>query len=1693
MTFFTPLRQWIAAIATAGLATGGAADANAQTITNVANANWDAGNTRMSVPSNRVDIVVDRNSSGGGPLTIETYRFATPPGATQFAVPTTMCRGAQGTVPVELQGVFAGTPTAPASLEKISGIRANEPLVIAVNAPEENVNPNGIDSFELTLETPEGDREIITVTELEANGGRFVGMINTASIPPAMVRGDCRLSTRAGDQLKIFIKGQSSNAVLAEVDLEVLVDPFGETFDSGDGAIVDGTRITIVDAATGQPAQVFGDDGVSAFPSTIISGSRVTDASGAVYAFPAGFYRFPFLRQGTYRLVIEPPAPYTAPSTATPADLAEFRRDDGLPFEIVPGSYGRDIVLNGPAPVRVDIPLDRPGGALIVTKSVSDNIAVPGDALHYRIQVRNSDSRRSTGAVTVTDELPRALRLRADTVRYNGALITPTVSADGSRFSVTVPRLAAGATGLITYLTEVRPDARAGDVANIASARDDRGATSENAEAVTRIERDGISERFTLIGRVTESACTIDPREAKGISGVRVMLQDGTYTITDQEGRYHFEGLKPGTHVVQVDPSTFPLDMEPMDCAQNTRSAGSAISRFVDGRGGALKRADFRARQTTPRESTAIVGPARAPVSSDSEAAGAERDWFAGQTPGTRFIFPEEEHNPRSRAIRVAVLHMPGQTVELLLNGKPVNPLAFDGSRKSADKKMAVSLWRGIELDDRTNVLTARILNRGGNVIEELVRPVHYSASPIQARIVREKSVLVADGITRPVLAVRLLDRDGKPAHHGMTGDFALDAPYVPAVEVDAQQAQQLSGLERAKPVWKVEGDDGLAYIELAPTTASGTVGITFPFQDGQVSRSQRLEAWLDPGERPWTVVGFAEGTLGFNTLDHNLEKLTDSNDDVEVDGRIALYAKGRVSGKWLMTLAYDSDKREDETRFAGIIDPRSYYTIYADRSEQRYDAASVRRLYLRLERPQFYALFGDYETGINEPELARYQRAMNGIKAEYRSEQVGVTVFGADTPTRYRRDEIQGNGLTGPYALGARDVLLNSERITIEVRDRLRSDQIVETRSLTRHIDYDIDYLAGTLRFREPILSRDSAQNPQFIIAEYEVDGVGKREINAGGRVTWDNKAETVRVGVTAIHDQNDRGNTELGGVDIKVRPNATTELRAEMAISHNQASAGSATPSAGTAAAMLLEAEHHGSKFDALAYYRRQESGFGVGQQNGAENGTEKFGVDGRWRVTDQLSLALLGYQESMLATGARRIAGAGEVEYRKDAMTLRAGVKHADDRLSTGDTNRSTLVTMGGSIRLLDNKLELDAQTEFGLGGSESSVDFPNRHRFGARYAINDAVKIIGGYEITDGETHQSQTLRGGFELTPWAGGRVLATANRQDITEFGPRSYAAYGLAQSLRLSDAWSVDLSVDGNETFSGAINPADVLNPEHPVAAGGFLSSTGALTEDFIAFSVGATYRSKEWSWATRAEYRAADTGDRYGFTSAVLKQIGGGTTLGGLVSYFHATLDNGPTTDATSVELSYANRRDDSRWSFLDKLELREDKVRDAVAGQAGPIGGAALTVSGDVTSRRIINSLSINYTPIDEDDGLFLERGEYSVFWGTRYVFDKFGVDDVKGWSNVFGLDFKFDVESMLDIGGAGTVRIGTGARSIAYSGGPTVTFVPMENTNLMLGYNVVGFDDRDFEEARYTRDGVYVTFKLKFDQQSLGKMF
>ena len=1656
---------------------GAAAAETARTISNIASVEWDQAGQHLSLASNRVDLIVAVPADA----TLTAYRYDTGAGAQPLTGKTSMCKATTGMTPVALNAAWKAAVAANAEVSPTSSVRAGDPLFFEIDYAAGNADPARAETLVARITTQSGDSELLTVSETGPNTGRFAGYIQT--VAGASAAGDCRLGLAAGDKItvaaaedKLVVAPAGTAApVLATATLTVLVDPLGIVFDSADGMPVNGAKVTLIDAATGAPAQVFGDDGDAGFPAAVASGAEETDSRGTHYAPGAGGYRFPLVRPGRYRLLVEAPAGYHAPSLRSPSELAGLTAPDGTPFAISTASYGADFLVTGPAPVHVAIPLDKIGSPITLSKHADRTEAAPGETVAYAVAVRNPDAKVPTGPITLRDQFPRQLRLRATTVRVNGEPVAPVLDPSGEAFEIPVKPLAPGASATVSYAMEVRGDAQSGVAVNKVAVTDSKGTSGNVADAPVRILRDSIADRLTVEGRVVDGACGTS---GKGIAGVRIMLEDGSYAVTDADGRYHFEGLIAGTHVFQMDDTTLPADRAAIDCASDTRSGGRAFSRFVDGRGGELRRVDFHALPSAPRAPRADAARARPAVATDAQAAGAERDWFAGQQPGVAWLLPEADHNPRAPIVRVAIKHRPGQKVRLLVNGQEADPIAFEGDRKNGDNTIVVSQWRGIPLEAKgATELTAEVRNADGSLAETLHRTVRYGASPMRAELVRERSVLVADGVTRPVIAVRFTDSDGRPVRHGLTGDFEVAAPYYPAVEADAQQARQLAGLERARPVWHVAGEDGVAYIELEPTTASGSVSLRFPFRDGQAAREQRLEMWLDPGDRPWTIVGLAEGTLGYNRLDNRMESLGDEKPRLLTDGRLALYAKGRILGKWLMTLAYDSKKKEADTRFGGAIDPTHYYTVYADRSDRRYDAASVKKLYLKLERPQFYALFGDFQTGIDEPQLARYVRAFTGGKAEYRSKRVAAVAYAADAENRHRRDDIQGNGLSGPYALGARNILPNSETIRIEVRDRLRSEKIVEQHQLARYVDYEIDYLAGVVRFKQPILSRDSALNPQFVVADYEVDGVARRRLNAGARASWRSKDQKLQVAATGLHDADDRGTTNLVGADVRYKPNASTEVRAEIAVSDNKAAAGAAQPSGGTATAWLVEAEHHGPRYDALAYARQQDRGFGVGQLSGAENGTRKIGFDGRVKVSEQVSVSASGWVEDYLGTDARRIAGKALVEYKGKTLSGRAGLVFADDRLQDGRSARSTLLQLGATKRLLANKLELDAQTEIPLGQA-GSVDFPAQHRFTARYTVKTGFQLVGAYEIASGRNIDARTARIGFDIQPWAGAKIALTANQQDIAEYGPRSFAAFGLSQSVALGKHWSLDASLDSNKTLHG-IDPTRVLNPLHPVASGGFIGS-GSLTEDFTAVTGGATYRARLWSVTGRAEYRAGSQGDRYGVTAAALRQIGDGSALGLAFDWFTAKAKTGAETRNANLQLSWAHRPAGSAWSWLEKLEIREDAVTGAVAGQADPIG-APFTISGNARSRRAVNSLSLNWSP---NPGT-----ELALFWGARYATDRVAADDIEGFSNLVGADLRFDLSKTLDVSLTASLRESAGARAIGYAIGPSLGLKPFDNGWISLGWNLVGFHDRDFEASRYTRAGPYVTARIKFDQLSL----
>lgn len=1680
----------------------------ARTITNIAEATWQTSGAPAQTTSNEVRFDVNLP-----PASIRNFQAIESGGiALNFRAPSCGTSASPGVSGATASSDPASGGSAPfiisASVAPTKSLSAGRTLYFDVSASAANRDPSVIDQLEVVITTSTGDREELTIFETAANSGVFAGRIQTGRMLSTPEAGDCRLSLINGASIDIAALLPGTDKVLVRTEVEALADPFGIVFDSETGEPVDGARVTLIDDATGAPAIVFAEDGVTPWPSSVISGQAIVDGAGRSTAMQAGEYLFPLTALGRYRLVIEPPAPYSAPSQANRADLARLTRPSGSNFTIVDASFGGTFTLVDTTPVEVDIPLDRPSLDLALSKTVSRASAAPGDVVFYVVQVRNVDAGRPKRNVVITDIPSRWLRLRADSVRIDGAPQPDavTIAPDGRSLTIALGDLAGGETARVTYAMSVRPDAPPGRVLNDASTSDSLGRIAR-ASAALDIERESIADRMTILGRITAGGCDLDEKLRKGIPGVRVMMEDGSFAITDGDGRYHFEGVVPGTHVVQVAKMTLPEGAQLVDCHRSTRNAGSASSRFAIGQGGSLVVTDFHAvlpagvahESLTPASADPVPSPERgAPDRESGDAAdgraakpaepAAQTDWLELGDGPDGFLAPSEDANPRAPAIRVAIRHRRGQTVELFADGKPVDALTFEGTRNPERGKYAISQWRGVPLINERTVLEARVTNSFGEISQTFRREVFFTRTPSKIQLVPEQSNLVADGRTRPVVAIRVLDRNNRPLREGMSGSFTLNAPFESAEQLDRQQLNQLTGMAPSEARWVVEGDEGIARIELAPTMVSGSLRLQFLLGDGQITRRQEVEAWVEPGDVEWTIVGLVEGSVGARSVADNMERAGRFDSDLGENARVALYAKGRVLGKYLLTLAYDSAKQREDQRVLGALDPQAYYTVFGDASARRFDAASRENLYVRIETSTFYALYGDFQTALNQTRLANYNRTATGVKGEARLGAVSAQGFAAEISSRFQRQETQGQGISGPYQLSNRRILPNSERVTIEVRDRFRSELVLSTREMVRFIDYDLDLLAGTISFKQPVLSRDENLNPQFIVIEYETDGVGEARLNAGIRTDWTSNDGRVRIGASAISDAGsaigEETRTNIGAIDVLAQLGTSTELRAEFGMSHRNG---------GTANGWLFETQHQTAKVDVMAYARQVDADYGIGQQNGAELGRRKFGADGRLLLTQQLSLLASVWQDDSLTDLARRRAAQTQLMLNRQSTDLRIGLAHFTDRLIDGSDASSTVLEAGVTQRLLDNRLELAGSTAIALGKAES-LDLPARHRVSARYSITRDVRLVGTYEIADGENIDARQGRVGLEVAPWRGGRVITSVGQDTINELGNRTFAAFGLSQTLQVSKTLTIDGTVDSNRTLGDAPDRSQVVNPQHPVSSGGQLTG-GELFEDFTAFTFGAAWRKDRWSMTARGEYRDGDSAERKGVTVGAIRQLGEGSMVGSGGTWTRASTAGGASTEIMDASIAFAHRPDASPIAMLGKLEFRSDKVANAVAGEAGGAGRTALIVDGDAMSRRVIASLSTNWSPrgnVKDAAGTIhqVRRDEYSLFLGARHSLDQFEGTEFSGTTVLAGLDARLGISERFEIGASGTVRSNVTDKIMSFAGGPAVGFVPADGIMFTAGYNVIGFRDADFAAARETTKGAYVAARMKFDASSFG---
>jgi len=880
-------------------------------------------------------------------------------------------------------------------------------------------------------------------------------------------------------------------------------------------------------------------------------------------------------------------------------------------------------------------------------------------------------------------------------------------------------------------------------------------------------------------------------------------------------------------------------------------------------------------------------------------------------------------------------------------------------------------------------------------------------------------------------------------------GGFSVEPPFMPYRNETDVQALSLTGLDLHKPHYKV-GRDGMALIKLQPTTQSGEVVVHLPFNE----RTQEMRLWLQPEQREWILVGLAEGTVGYDTISGNMESLDDAQgeDGYYDDGRLAFFAKGRIKGKWLLTAAYDSAKEKDEQRLFQTIDPDTYYTLYGDATRQAYDAASREKLYLKIERDHFYALFGDFDTGLTVTQLARYSRSLTGVKSELRTRNFGFNLFGSETDQAFVKDEIQGNGTSGLYRLSRSQLVMNSEKVTIETRYRYRSEIILSSRTLVRHIDYNIDYDDGTLFFKEPVYSRDQDLNPIFIVADYEAQDPADESYSYGGRGAVRLLDQSLEVGATYVHEGQSGGEGDLGGVDVTFEVTENTEIKAEVATSKSDEDGNEVSGDA-----YLAEIRHHSSNLDGTVYIKDQESGFGLGQQNGSEDGTRKIGLDAAYRFGSTFKLDGQAYREYNLSTSAERNVGQLNGVYTEDSYNLRAGLRDATDRMGDGSVYRSTQVLGGVGYQMLDNRLQLRLDHDQSLSGSNGNLDYPTRTLFGADYKLTRQTALFAEQEFSYGDSRETEGTRAGLKTTPWTGGQIGSSMERQ-YDENGERVLANLGVVQTWKINEHWSMSGGLDRNQTLSQVDVPR--FDTDVPPAVGS--------TEDFTAVSLGTSYKQEYWSTALRLETRYADTEDQWGITGGMYVEPEQGLGLSAGAQVFRT--DSTASGDAIwgDLRLGAAYRPLRSRWIFLDRLDyIFEEETDD--------------TFTFDTW--RLVNNLNANYK--------LNYKTQIAFQYGLKYVQTGFDGSTYSGVTDLFGIEGRYDLTKQWDIGAHGNVLHSWNASQFDYSTGLYIGYQVITNAWVSVGYNFDGFRDEDFTGGSYTAQGPYFRFRFKFDQESAHK--
>jgi hypothetical protein len=1015
------------------------------------------------------------------------------------------------------------------------------------------------------------------------------------------------------------------------------------------------------------------------------------------------------------------------------------------------------------------------------------------------------------------------------------------------------------------------------------------------------------------------------------------------------------------------------------------------------------------------------------------------------------------------------------------------------------------------------------------------------------SRIVVEadRNGVPADGQSAVEFVVRLFDVDGKPVASGFaTIEHSAGRLLLPDARTDESgprgrdadravpgvQLPVIDGVARFKLLAPAEAQDVMVRVTAGGRQASGVVSFVPEMRD--MIAAGLVEGIVDFRDK--ALVGASRNGDGF---ERQLDAWSRSWNDGKANAaaRAAFYLKGTIGDDLLLTAGYDSDKDTRE-RLLRDYSPDEMYPVYGDSSLRSFDAVSGSKLYLRVDRDRSYAMFGDFVTGdgfsqpfgqgsvasLKQRSLGAWNRTATGARLHYEQGNLTANLYVFEDSLRSVVEEFASQG-SGPYALRNNEVLEGSEKVEVIVRDRNQTSRILSVRPLSRLIDYSFEPFSGRILLAQPLPAFDMDLNPVSLRVGYEVDQGGPDFWAGGADAQW-RITDAFEVGGSYVDDRNPLAPYELRSVNATWRMGERTALVVEYADSTstvntnsaNQAIAPALAGAVGEMSGEALRAEfaHQGERTEARIAYGRSDPEF----DNTAaplSGGREEFFAQGTLRLGEVVQVYADGWRSEDRNTGGgeRQSAGVGLLWDVTHALRIDLGMRRHEEvvgaqgngfltmpfgltgGLSGSLASGSSGGALGFGAQVLDPATGRPVIVQGGLPPAVSSLPAgteleSDTVRVGASWRIAEPFRIGAEYETDiNGHDRRRAAIGADWQFLPRT--RLYGRYEQQDgwvqmagVTDIGRDASAfAFGVEttyiRDTQLFSEYRLRDAVSGRDLqlASGLQHAWEVREGLRLTAGYEQIDVISGETARSNAAAFGLDWTSAAlWRASTRVELRqSGDIGstpddDRFDtvlWQATVARKLDRDWTLLARNYLLQTTYDRGGEVFQDRAQLGLAYRdTDTNRVNALAKVEYKIEE-------------DSSNALLGDLSSRAWIASAHADWHPSRPWWITGRVAGKWQKDRFENGVRDEFRAQLVSGRA-------VYDLTEDWDVGVLAAAQFGQrGAVQKAF--GVEVGRLLRQNLWLSVGANFTGFDgDRDLAGYEYTREGVYLRLRFKFDE-------